>query len=465
MQTSAEPGFEMAQAIVLSPSQIGTWLKGRRLWAFQYILKIKSPETVGQARGTDVHEQTERHLWGEGFDFSTEYRKESAEIAMLGVHLLPRPRTPGMRIEGYPVEGTRPKTSARDPNRDFRFPIGEGGRTIIYRGRMDVTVPDSAAVPGLWGGAPACVDHKSSSNIAEYALRAEDLHTDPQGVIYAYYLMCLYRSPIADLQWNYLPTRGPKVAEPRRLRVYSPRVVEEFQKLHAHGLEISATYRSVTNPLDLPPCNEHAGSGNKKLDPCMAYGGCPFKDRCTDVFDRMGFPINRQQVQGGFSMNAPNGTPQGFATMAALQGIPCPPGADPAQFAAFLTTPQGAVWASQQAPVAPPPVQPWTPPVAVAEPIPAWALSPVPYTGTQQPAPYGAMPAQTGPINPVEFQPPPTLEQRSADALAPTATEEKKTRNRRTNAEIAAAAPGTGEMLALVRDIAASLAKLSGRSQ
>ncbi len=457
----------MARVTVVSPTQINTWIgdgDGRRKWAWQYIAKKPKKPSASADLGNAVHAQEERYLRGEGFDFSTPYKKRAAEIALLGVHLLPQPCTPGMRVENRPI-GAPP---GGPDDKDFRF---EDSKGIVWRGRMDVTVPDSIVVPGLWGGAPACVDHKTSSNIAKYSLRDEDLHTDPQGVIYAYYLMSLYRSPVADLQWNYLPTKGPKVAQPRRLRVYSPRVVAEFGRIREHGSAIAATHREVTNPLQLPPCEGKAARGSDRPgDPCAAYGGCPFKEFCTDVFTPMGFVIDRQQVtvpsapQENFNMNAPNGTPQGYATMAALQGQPVaqtpeqqyaawqasqqPPAPAPAVDPAFL-----AWQASQQqpAPTAPP----------APEPIPAWATSTVPYTGA--PVQTAAAPqqfAQTATINgytsasipiqqgsfsvapptindPASFQPPPTLDQRAVAALAPTGAA-KKTRTRRTAEQIAA---------------------------
>ncbi len=454
--TSAEPGFERAVVTVVSPTQINTWLgegDGRRKWAMKYIAKKPEKPKPSADFGTAVHWQNERYLRGEGFDFSTPYKKKAAEVALLGVHLLPPPMTPGMRIENRLI-GAPP-----GEDKDFNFEDSNG---IIWRGRMDVTVPDSIVVPGLWGGAPAIVDHKTSSNIAKYALTDEALHTDPQGVIYAYYLMSMYRSPVADLQWNYLPTKGPKVAQPRRLRVYSPRVVEQFARLREHGSAIAATHLRVTNPLtDLPPCEGKAPRGSDLVgDPCGAYGGCSFKEFCTDVFNALGQPISQ-----GVYMNTPNGTPQGYATMAALQGQPVPQvqaPAQPADFAAYQA------WQAQQtAQAAPPPA---------AEPLPTWATSPVDPMRTQQqsayvpttaaapqafagqfaqtatvngyapmpnaqPAPYGAMPAAAPAINdPASFQQPPTLAERAATALAPTGTAAPKaTRKRRTNDEIAAA--------------------------
>ncbi len=443
--TSAEPGYEKAVAVVLSPSQIKTYLAGNRRWVGEYIAKWPRSSNASADLGSAVHYQLERHLRGEGMDYSTPYKKRAAEIALLGVPLLPPPLTPGMRVENRLV-GT-PTDAPHDKYFSFQM-----SNDIVYRGTMDVSVPDSIVVPGLWGGAPACVDHKTSGNISAYSLTEDDLNTDVQAVIYAYRLMSMYQSPVADLAWNYLPTKA-KTAVTRRMRVYSPRVVDEFGRIHAHGTEMSSAYYSRPDPLDLPPCRDNAGSGEKD-DPCEAYGGCPHKAHCTDVFSPMGFAIPRSYPSKETHMTQLNGTTEGNARMAALEASAPPdpyalyavwrataPAAPSAPgYEAFEARFQSEAVAKLQALVPPPP-----PVVAAPVALPA-GIDNAPADFVARPFLLAGMATPVAPpaINPPEYQPAPTLEERAA-VLTPTVKEPgaaaaaAKKRVRRTNEEIAAA--------------------------
>lgn len=448
----------MSIAVILSPSQIATWRgegDGRRAWAHRYIAKRKGPDKASAALGTAVHAQCERYLRGEGFDYSTVFTKKAAEIAQRGTHLLPAPCTPGMRVENRPI-GASPVD-----DKNFRFTDVHG---VTWQGRMDVTVEDSIVVPGLWGGAPAVLDHKTSSNVEKYALIAEDLHTDPAAVIYAYYLMGMYQSSMVDLQWIYYQTKGKQLTLPVRQRVYSPRVVDEFGKLSDVGLAVRHVLQMVRDPLEIPPCEgtQPRGSGEYG-DPCNAYGGCPYKEFCPDVFDRFGLPIT-----AGVSMN---GTAAGQALMQQIAqdaSIAAPPPDPYLAYAAWRTgVPASAVPPGYEALEArylaslPPPVvalkelAPFALPLGITNAPPGYV--PAPFLWEGKPVEPGAiteggklsafgekiMASLPPTINPPgEFQAAPTVEERSA-VLVPAEKAPGK-RTRRTKAEMAAARAESG---------------------
>ncbi len=191
----------------VSASQIETFTSCQRKWGWRALDKIEVPPHASAAKGTLIHSQFERYLKGESLDYSTPALREAAERAMPGIVNIPQPKSPGMLIE-----------------HGFTLPTERG---ILFRGFMDVVVPHAHVVPGLTGDNPCVIDHKSTSSF-RYAKTKDVLLTDVQAMIYAYETMRTYRSPVVDLVWNYVTTKGAAATERRHLRVMSQHVAEQF---------------------------------------------------------------------------------------------------------------------------------------------------------------------------------------------------------------------------------------------
>ncbi len=382
-----------SKLVVLSPSQIKQWLPSaqgcNRKWAHRYLSHVKEPEKKGTATGTRSHSQIERYLKGEPFDYSTPAMREAAEIVIPGMVNLPPPMSPGMLVEN-----------------PFRFDTTDG---IVYRGVMDVEVPDSLVIPGCEGGMPGIIDHKTTK-AARYVKTPAELEVDEQSNIYAYAMMAKYRSPVVDVVYNYLFTEGARRTQRVHLRMHSARVTQEFQRIQAVGREIAVTYHSNSKPLDLPP-NRAA---------CDAFGGCPYKSLCTDLHSGpLGHLTPEESAADVPMFPQPKDhtmTQSGVDLFAKLETLNAKETATPMP-AGITNAPADYV----PAPFLMPPAMGPGPGPALA-----WSLSGGEYN-----------PSAPVAINPPEWQPPPTPEQRAAAATeAPPAAPAK--RKRRTKAEMAA---------------------------
>lgn len=238
----------------VSASQIETWHGCRRKWAWRNVARIEAPPHASAALGSRIHKQLELYLTGEPFDYSTPVMRAAAEMAIPSIANLPPPKSPGMLVET-----------------PFNFDLRDG--SVLFRGIIDVLLPDGGVVPGCEAGSPIVVDHKSTKS-RRYIKSVETLTTDVQAMIYAYHAMTIFRVNAVQLLWNYCFTAGAPATERRHLKVLQPQVVDQFLgPISAAAAEITTTYAAQPNPLELPPSTEH----------CDAYGGCPYKLHCTDL--------------------------------------------------------------------------------------------------------------------------------------------------------------------------------------
>ncbi len=297
-------------AVVLSPSQIKQWLPSaqgcNRKWGFKYLLHIKEPEKKGTATGTRAHRQTEHYLKGEALDYSTPVMRDAAEIAIPGFVNLPPPLSPGMLVE--------------EP---FRFETASG---IVYRGVLDVEVADSKVIPGCDGGMPGIIDHKSTKS-ARYIKTVAELESDEQSNMYAYAMMAKYESPVVDVVYNYIFTEGTRRTTRVHLKMHSPRVAQEFDRIHAVGREIAATYALQPKVLDLPP----------NLSACDAFGGCPYRGLCTDLHSG---PLGHLTAEEASSQKDFPMTQSGIDLFTSLETL----NAKEAMPAAFLSSPAASMF-------------------------------------------------------------------------------------------------------------------------
>ncbi len=352
-------------ARAVSASQIETYSSCQRKWAWRAIAKIEVPPHASAAKGSLIHKQFERYLRGESLDYSTPSLREAAERAMPGIANLPPPATPGLLVE-----------------HGFSF---ETSRGIVFRGFVDLVVPDSASVPGCEGGAPCVVDHKSTSSF-RWAKSTDVLMTDVQAMIYAYWAMSHFKVPVVDLVWNYVTTKGAAATERRHLRAVQSHVVEQFLgPIVATATELCATYEQQPKPLDLAP----------NLAACDAYGGCPYRALCTDLHSG---PLGHQDLFEPFP-TLTKGSPMTMDLFSRLESVKATEDAAPLP-AGITNAPADFVPRPFLMPNA----------IPVAEPHVA--------------------------INPPEWQPPPTPEQRAAATVTAEAVPAKRTR--RTKAQMAA---------------------------
>lgn len=244
---------DKSEGHLFSPSQLSTYLECPRKWAWRRIAKIYEPPAASAELGTRTHALLEKYL-GEGVMPDQVSEPLAAKVASAGLHLLPAPKTEGMLLE-----------------RKFRFQSTRTG--FLYNGLKDVELEPGVCVPSLDvdGLVPVVVDHKTTSSISSYAKTADDLHYDPQAIIYAVDSMARFQASAADLRWIYYQTKGSHRASLTQTRVSAEHASSVFAALESVAQEAAAALDAKVEVLDLPP-NPSA---------CSAYGGCPHRHRCN----------------------------------------------------------------------------------------------------------------------------------------------------------------------------------------
>ncbi len=241
--------------ILLSASQLGTADQCERKWGYTYLDGIRSPSTASQQLGTDVHTCAEEWL-GKG---TPPPQNKAGRIFTKGVALLP---VPGDHVL---VEHA------------FRFVDGP----LVWRGFIDFI--DTSTTPIKVG------DHKTTKNL-RYAMDAQQLSTDNQGIIYAKVAMDKFNVDQVQLEWVYYPTTG-KNTLPKKVSVVVGRdhVEKHYKTLRMKGVSLLDHKRNVSSGVDLQVEKfPHPG--------CRAYGGCTFQEACdqlnkgndvSDILDRI----------------------------------------------------------------------------------------------------------------------------------------------------------------------------------
>lgn len=431
--------------VVLSASQIQTWIDCRRKWAWDRIAKIPREQHPSAALGTRTHKQLEHYLLeGRPLQFTNEAGEpdETGDIAAPALSYLPAPMTPGLEVE-----------------RKFRFRSPRTG--LVYNGLIDWRLPpDAEGVPGLWynrdRNIPTVGDHKTTSGL-RWAKTMEDLRTDVQAIVYAADTLVTWPdSPQVRLQWTYMQTKGSTRALPVVTELDKPWVEQAFSAVEDVGLEIATTLYRAKNYVD----SEARAAFVRELTPnphaCRAFGGCPYQHVCN---------LSPREV-----MRASMSDPSTPSILDRLRNIPAP-AADTAALASGQSyTKFHESWAQAASDVAA--AKEEKPETAAAPPSPAGGslLASLTETGRTQTAapnvsvaprsepdtfngaPPSAQPVRNGlgdpaspaslaepvRVNPPEFQPAPTAEQRAATAASAPAEAPKK-RTRRTKAEMEAA--------------------------
>lgn len=423
----------MSKPLTYSASQIEAWEDCPRKWGWDKIDSIRRADTAATKLGTAVHNQLERYLKGEPFDFASDHH--AAQLAQGATPFLPAPRAYGLAVEAE----------------DLQFPSPTYPH--LWTGRIDwyLHAPGKLTIG----------DHKTTSSIAKWAKSTIVLRRDVQANIYAKFGLII-RPELGEieLQWTYIQTRDARLVEPRKLTVLRPEVESRFAEIDATANEITIARQGIQTAKDLP----------YNSDSCDKYGGCSYQHLCnlSPLVQLRSFMSNSpnndflakmQALQGGVAPGAqPVAQPQFQLPMAqapapiaqapaphadlgfmavrdehgrvikSLTGKPLPEQVIMTQHvqnpetggylalnpltnivADLLEKAASAHAASTPAPVAPPAP---TPPVQTAPPAPsAWTPpgAPVPPPAAFQPPaapPPVFRPPVTGPINPPEWNPP-----------------------------------------------------------
>lgn len=401
-----------------SASQVSTYQLCARKWFLQKVEGLRSPPGPSAALGLDVHSQIERWLKdGIPLDMTV----PSGPIAMAGLHLLPMPKTPGLRIEE-------------------EFTIEIYGHK--FRGYKDYAIHEPRPIP-LVG------DHKSTKDFRwakTDALHPPDdgednrLRIDIQANLYAAEAMWRTGSEWCDLEWMYYRTTGAPAVHPVRLRLHRnevapvlERVVKSCNTMTAL-LDMAAT--QGLRAMDIPP----------EASACDAFGGCEFQGLCnlspaqrmTSIMTQQAHSLDLlsqlQSMKNGAAINPPPNAPQGYAPPPPLPGqgqmqLPMPPQpmmAPPGPPPQMIVGPDGQWMIAPQAPPPAPALPPGPPPQMVLV-NGQWVMAP--QGGPPQSAPQAPQPPQavaTPPAVPLPPTPRPrrSKAQREADAAAAAAQQQ-----------------------------------------
>lgn len=347
----------------VSPSQLATARDCLRKWAFQRILKLRSPPGQGAIKGQKYHKIAERFYKGHPVDQTDRL----GQVLVRALEVLPLPGTAGLEVEA-----------------PFQLDLGDG---IALRGIKDLRIRAAYR-----GGLPYVGDHKTTSDL-QWAKSPEALLVDDQAVAYGYEEMCESGAEACDLQWTFVEVRdtGPiRPARPVWVQLTRNRAEAHMVRVKELAVHLKELHLAGVDPLSLKP----------SPDACSKYGGCPFRDRCSLTDNDRIDQIVARFSQGENTMTQPPvfppppsfGAPPAAAPPAAANPFPPPPGGQAGPPAGFPPPPgYGPPPAGQAAPEAPPapPEPPAGLPAAAAPQVaPAPAAVPI-----NPPAPVGGLPA------------------------------------------------------------------------
>ena len=239
----------MRPFLSVSPSQINSFNECKRLWWYQSVLGLQTPQRPSAALGTAVHDQLEAYMdKGTKPDENT----EAGRIAKAGLHLLPEPGTAWTEL----------KMHADDTQRLWPQISIAGVRVNGYIDLCDIT-----------GEVPLVLDHKTTSD-KKYAKTREELLYDPQMILYGSFVLsaCDTQEISAEAVEGghvvYL-TRGAPFAQKTTVTLTRQHLAAERKKLEGTVNEMKTL--SLARSPDAVP-----GEPNS----CDNYGGCHFRERC-----------------------------------------------------------------------------------------------------------------------------------------------------------------------------------------
>ncbi len=254
--------------MLLSASQIGTYLDCKRKWGFKSIAKLPDPSGPAAELGKEVDDTQLQPYLRDGRPF--DYTRDSGYIAASALAYLPEPKTLGLEVQKHFV---------------FRSRLAPD--ELSYQGYIDLWLPEGGApdMPAAPEGVviPNVKDFKTTGNVtSKWVKTPKILETDVQAMIYATWVMASTPYRTVDLDWIYMQTRGARKVKRHHLRVEGKHVSAQFARIDAIGVEMMQTRKAV----------EAASSGDLAVavaatipatpcEACRAYNGCPYRSQCN----------------------------------------------------------------------------------------------------------------------------------------------------------------------------------------
>jgi hypothetical protein len=220
----------------VSASQIADWRLCRRKLLWKQVVGLRPPQTKAAEFGSLVHKLLECQLSGQ--ILSKEIAEKWASREVLDADTRMREALQYF----VPLGGL--------PEHEFRFSWGG----VEWAGRIDYLANNIV------------FDLKTTSS-SKWVKTETELSCDPQAIIYA------AASGATSARWVYSITRGAPSAIVRDfVPIRSGPVVD---LLLQDGNDVTWAVEDKTHPLSIPPPED--------LGACSAYGGCPFRENCTDI--------------------------------------------------------------------------------------------------------------------------------------------------------------------------------------
>lgn len=226
---------EQIAPLQISPSYIAIDRQCQRKASWAYVHRIRKPPSPARQYGTDLHAIQERYL---GHGVLIDQTTEIGRLAATGLPYLPD-------VGSGWVEKT------------FRLIRG----SFVWHGVIDWSAYDR----------PYVIDHKTTSDW-KWVKPVDNLLTDPQVILYG--LEAHMQHPSAehvDFRWLYYKTKGAPAARPVDFQIDANDLFVKARALKEETEEIIA--RRTIETLSLPPTLSH----------CGAYGGCEYRELCTDL--------------------------------------------------------------------------------------------------------------------------------------------------------------------------------------
>ena len=243
-----------------SASQITTFRDCKRLWFYQSIMGLPTPQRASAALGEAVHTQLEKYL----DDGTQPDASQAGRIAKAGLHLNPKPGTVWTEVS---MSG---KNRDRKDVPEDEVPVPGGMPRLIIAG---TPINGYIDVLDVSANKPVVLDHKSTSSL-DWAKTKQELVEDVQMVIYGSYALDVCASMGVDANVVeaghivYL-TKGAPYAQRTTVDLTREHLASERKKIAATIEEMKDVAKERT-PATV--------SGEASV--CSKYGGCHFKDKC-----------------------------------------------------------------------------------------------------------------------------------------------------------------------------------------
>lgn len=249
------PNFKPStdEIIKISPSQLKSFRRCQRLIGYQYVEKRRSPSTVKQKFGTDVHHELEWWL-RKG---RTPEDSPIGDTAKQGIKFLPTP-SPLLLVE-----------------QKFEFELVPG---IMLGGFIDCVDPPPIVEKGPVDS-PLVIDHKSTGDL-KWAMSPEQLTVDEQAIIYALWAMLYFGAPRVFVQWIYYSASNSAKGKRKANGCHevcghfdhdNPGFLHEVESIIKDCQYIAHIRRQQLKGKELPP----------NISRCGDYGGCFFQPDCA----------------------------------------------------------------------------------------------------------------------------------------------------------------------------------------